>query len=329
MAFARAGSSSCCSSRAEAVLVARARSRSSTPSAASSLFNHGTIVPVVYPLIALGFGGRRARRPSTVTAAFERERMRDVVLALRARGGGRPGAGADRRRRCASAASARSATVLFTDLRGFTTLRRDAAAPTSVIGVLNRYLSEMSDVILDNGGTLVAYMGDGIMAVFGAPIEQDDHADRALAAAREMTRGRLPQFNEWLRDQGVERRLPDGRRPQQRRGHVRQRRLASAASSTRRSATRRTPPSRLEGMTKGTPYMVFISGTTVKMAQDPPDDLVSVDRMEVRGRRERVDVWALPDPAGRSLRRRRERVTRRHDVTAVGGEVADERPCRG
>ena len=50
----------------------------------------------------------------------------------------------------------------------------------------------MSDAILDHGGTLVAYMGDGIMAVFGAPIEQDDHADRALAAAREMLDVRLP-----------------------------------------------------------------------------------------------------------------------------------------
>ena len=44
----------------------------------------------------------------------------------------------------------------------------------------------MTDAILAHGGTLVSYMGDGIMAVFGAPIEQADHADRALAAAREM-----------------------------------------------------------------------------------------------------------------------------------------------
>ena len=56
----------------------------------------------------------------------------------------------------------------------------------TVIEVLNRYVSEMSDAILDNGGTLVAYMGDGIMAVFGAPIELAAHADCALAAAREM-----------------------------------------------------------------------------------------------------------------------------------------------
>ena len=41
----------------------------------------------------------------------------------------------------------------------------------------------MSDAILDHGGTLVSYMGDGIMAVFGAPIGSDDHADRCVAAA--------------------------------------------------------------------------------------------------------------------------------------------------
>ena len=71
-----------------------------------------------------------------------------------------------------------------------------------MIDVLNRYLSEMTDAIIDHGGTLVAYMGDGIMAVFGAPLEQPDHADRALAAAREMLDERLPRFNEWLREHG-------------------------------------------------------------------------------------------------------------------------------
>ena len=50
-----------------------------------------------------------------------------------------------------------------------------------VIEVLNQYLSEMTDAIMDNGGTLVSYIGDGIMAIFGAPLEQTDHADRAVS----------------------------------------------------------------------------------------------------------------------------------------------------
>jgi class 3 adenylate cyclase len=88
-------------------------------------------------------------------------------------------------------------TVLFTDLRGFTTFA-ERATPDEVIDVLNRFLSEMSDAVLDNGGTLVSYLGDGLLAVFGAPIERPDHADRALAAVREMLELRLPRFNDWL-----------------------------------------------------------------------------------------------------------------------------------
>ena len=79
----------------------------------------------------------------------------------------------------------REGTVMFSDLRGFTRFA-ETLEPAQVIDALNRYLTEMSEAILDHGGTLVAYMGDGIMAVFGAPLQQPDHADRALAAAREM-----------------------------------------------------------------------------------------------------------------------------------------------
>jgi adenylate cyclase len=155
-------------------------------------------------------------------------------------------------------------------------------------------------VILDNGGTLVAYMGDGIMAVFGAPIEQPDHADRALRAARQMTGPALADFNQWMRDQGV----GDGFRMgvglmsgEVMSGNVgSERRLEyTAIGDTTNTAAR------LEGMTKGTPYMVFVADTTRQAALDPPADLVSVDRMEVRGRRERVDVWALPDAPDQSL----------------------------
>ena len=77
------------------------------------------------------------------------------------------------------------ATVMFSDLRGFTSFA-ETLEPEQVIAALNLYLTAMSEAILDHGGTLVAYMGDGIMAVFGAPLHQDDHADRALAAARDM-----------------------------------------------------------------------------------------------------------------------------------------------
>ena len=85
---------------------------------------------------------------------------------------------------------------MFADLRDFTGVA-ERLPPEAVIELLNRYLSEMSDAILDHGGTLVSYMADGIMALFGAPIEQEDHADRAVAAAREMRDVRLASFNAW------------------------------------------------------------------------------------------------------------------------------------
>ena len=91
---------------------------------------------------------------------------------------------------------------MFTDLRGFTAFSENRA-PELVIDALNRYFDETSDAILEHGGTLVAYRGDGFLAAFGAPIEVEDHADRALATARDMVDVRLPRFNEWLRSNGL------------------------------------------------------------------------------------------------------------------------------
>jgi adenylate cyclase len=164
--------------------------------------------------------------------------------------------------------------------------------------VLNHYLSGMSDTILNHGGTLVAYMGDGIMAVFGAPIEQPDHADRALRAAREMLWERLPAFNEWIGSEG----LGEGFRMgiglnsgDVMSGNVgSERRLEyTAIGDTTNTA------SRLEGMTKGTPHQLFVADATRSRLNDPAPDLVSVGEFEVRGREARVTLWSLPDaPAG-------------------------------
>jgi adenylate cyclase len=256
------------------------------------LFNHGTIVPFVYPMIALGLAAVLGTAVHAVTSAFEREMVRDVFsrfvpesvvseVLSQAQGGVRLGG------------ERRIATVLFSDLRGFTSYA-ETLPPATVISVLNRYLTLMSDVILDNGGTLVAYMGDGIMAVFGAPIEQDDHADRALRTARHMTGPALQEFNQWMRDQGVGQGfrmgvgLMSGEVMSGNVGSERRLEYTAIGDTTNTAA-------RLEGMTKGQPYMVFVAGTTVEAAHEPPDDLVSVERMEVRGRREQVDVWALPD----------------------------------
>jgi adenylate cyclase len=187
----------------------------------------------------------------------------------------------------------REGTIMFTDLRGFTSFS-EKLTPPQVIEVLNHYLSEMSDAILDNGGTLVAYMGDGIFAVFGAPLELPDHADRALRTAREMLEVRLPRFNEWIRSQG----LGDGFRMgiglnsgHVMSGHVgSERRVEYAAVGDTTNTA-----SRIEALTKGTPHQLLLSDSTREALVEPAQDLVYVDEVEIRGRVARMKLWGLDE----------------------------------
>jgi adenylate cyclase len=84
-------------------------------------------------------------------------------------------------------------TILFADIVGFTSMS-ETMSPAAVALVLNDYLSRMTDVIFKWEGTLDKYIGDAIMAVFGAPLDMPDHASRAISAALEM-RERLEEFN--------------------------------------------------------------------------------------------------------------------------------------
>jgi adenylate cyclase len=79
------------------------------------------------------------------------------------------------------------ATIIFTDIIGFTRLS-EKMPPREVNIILNRYFSRMSDIVFSYDGTLDKYIGDGLMAVFGAPMEKDDDADRAIKAALDMRR---------------------------------------------------------------------------------------------------------------------------------------------
>lgn len=76
-------------------------------------------------------------------------------------------------------------SVLFADIRGFTTLS-EHLAPREVVALLNDYFTRMSTVIFRHEGTLDKFVGDGVMAYFGAPSAQDDQADRAVLCAIEM-----------------------------------------------------------------------------------------------------------------------------------------------
>jgi adenylate cyclase len=75
----------------------------------------------------------------------------------------------------------RECTVFFSDVRGFTTIS-EALSPEKLVELMNEYLSPMTDVILKSGGVLDKYIGDAIMAFWGAPIESPDQADIAAKA---------------------------------------------------------------------------------------------------------------------------------------------------
>ncbi len=261
-------------------------------------FDSGRIVTFVYPLLALALATLGTLAVLYMSETLERERVRAVfsrfvndnvveqVLAS-----------ADENLRLGGVE--RECTVLFSDLRSFTSFSESQPA-AKVIEVVNYYLNEMTEAILDAGGTLIAYMGDGIMAVFGAPLDQDDHADRAVRAAREMIGPRLNHFNAWLTEQGFPSSFVMGVGLNT--GPV----MAGNVGSERRveytaiGDTTNTA-SRLEGMTKGHEEMLFMASSTRERMLDPPDDLARVGEFEVRGREAKMEIWTIaPAAPGRA-----------------------------
>ena len=94
-------------------------------------------------------------------------------------------------------------TVLFADIRGFTGLS-ERAKPEQILRLLNRYFSEMTEIIFTHGGTLDKYIGDGLMALFGAPLPAPEDAANAVQTAVSMQL-RLAQLNENLQAEGFDR----------------------------------------------------------------------------------------------------------------------------
>jgi adenylate cyclase len=94
----------------------------------------------------------------------------------------------------------REVTILFSDLRNFTTLS-EQLPPHEVLTLLNRYLDRMSAVVEKHGGVIDKYIGDALMALFGAPVALPHAAARAIAAARDM-RAALTELNRELAAEG-------------------------------------------------------------------------------------------------------------------------------
>ena len=78
-------------------------------------------------------------------------------------------------------------SIMFADIRGFTTLS-ERMEPEKVVEILNNYFTHVTDIIFDHGGTLDKYLGDGVMALFGAPLSKGNDAENAVRAAQAIQR---------------------------------------------------------------------------------------------------------------------------------------------
>ncbi len=263
--------------------------------AAQLAFGAGHVIPLVAPALALAVAGLGALAVNFAVVERERGRLRTEFarfVPAAVVGDVMEQAGEGQRlggRRI-------YATVVFCDLRGFTA-RAERLPPEHVIEMLNEYLTLMSDAILDHGGTLVSYQGDGIMAVFGAPLEQDDHADRAMAAVREMLRERLPRLNAWIAERSVGEPFTIGigvcSGPVMSGNVGSERRLEYAAvGDTTNTAAR------LQGLTRESDHDVLVADATRAALTRPVPDLVAVGALDVRGRQVPAAVWTIESREG-------------------------------
>jgi len=92
-------------------------------------------------------------------------------------------------------------TVLMSDIRSYSTIA-EHADPSQLAGQLNVHRAAMNDAILGENGTVMQFVGDAVMAVFGAPFAQEDHADRSVAAARAM-HAKQQVINERWKEEGL------------------------------------------------------------------------------------------------------------------------------
>jgi adenylate cyclase len=178
----------------------------------------------------------------------------------------------------------RQVTLLFSDIRGFTTLS-ETRSPQEVVELLNRYFSRQVAVVVRNGGALDKFIGDAIMAIWGAPVDDAHHAERAVRCALEMSDA-LDAFRQEIGEIGAGFDIGIGVHS----GPAvvgligsEQRREYTAIGDTVNLA------SRIEGLTKGV-ARVLVSEDTVRLCGDA-FDFVPRGLYKVKGRTQEVALF--------------------------------------
>lgn len=190
------------------------------------------------------------------------------------------------------AGEAKVVTVLFSDIRGFTTFSEKLTAH-EVVEMLNAYFTRVCEPILAEGGTVDKYIGDAVMAVFGSPVPHPDHARRAVRAALGMAR-EAAAFREWMA-----RRFPDRGLAEFAIGiglftgeavigdiGTPKRKEFTAIGDTVNAA------SRLEGVTKELKVVIAAAESTVKAA-GAGVRTGKVQTLQVKGRSEPIRVYEI------------------------------------
>ncbi len=161
----------------------------------------GMPLGLVYPLLAIGLTYSAISVQHYVVEEGEKRKIRDAFGLYLSPDLAR--LVSERPEMLALGGEKRELTVLFSDIRGFTTMS-EQLEPEALVELLNEYFGKMTDVIFQQDGTLDKYIGDAIMAVWGAPVPQSDHAVRACRAALGMVSGLEALVADW-RQRG----LPD------------------------------------------------------------------------------------------------------------------------
>lgn len=173
----------------------------------------------------------------------------------------------------------RRACILFSDIRNFTS-RSENQDPEEIIQLLNRYFDEMTRIIHQHGGTVDKFIGDGLMAFFGAPNQEVSPTGDAFSASKEMFSG-LDSLNATFIKQGYEPvNIGVGL-------HVGDVVVGHVGSNTRHEYTvigdTVNAASRLEGLTKQLGYPLLVSDEVAKEL-DLPDSLMPLGVHAVKGR---------------------------------------------
>jgi adenylate cyclase len=181
-------------------------------------------------------------------------------------------------------------TVMFSDIRSFTTIA-EGLTPDELVFLLNQYLGEMTDILFRRWGTLDKYIGDAVMAFWGSPFPQDDHAIRACACALEM-RTRLAELNlQWMAEGRKKLAIGIGINT----GEVN---VGNMGSSRRFAWTvmgdNVNLASRLEGITKDYHVQCVVSESTYQATRDHYV-FREMDRIKVKGKTLPVTIYELLD----------------------------------